>query len=107
MIYVPKEYLNKPCYIVNNDYIRVYNSINNNQQNVVYDIYVNQHYQVKQNTATYNTSTQCDTLNTYTSDFYYRNDLSDILIIFLIICLFIFYLPYKIVSRFMGRWLKL
>lgn len=107
MIYLPEAYLNKPCYIVNNGYIRVYDTIHTNYQNVVYDIYVNQNYQVKKSTASYNSSIQCDVLNTYTSDFYYRNDLADILIIFFIISIIIFYLPFKIVSRFCGRWLKI
>lgn len=45
--------------------------------------------------------------NYFTSDFYYRIDLSSILIIFLIFAIFIVYLPYRIMSRVFGRWLKI
>lgn len=88
-IYVPSEYLNKPCYVINNDYIRVYNTVNTTGNNVIYDIYINNDYMIKQGTASYSANTQCDRLNTYTDDVFYRVDIADILIItflFIIMC---------------------
>lgn len=105
MIYLPTEYLNKPCYVVNNGYIRVYDTIRTNQPNVVYDIYINQDYMVKKGIANYSSSTLCDTLNTYTDDVYYRTDLDSILIIFLIMCIFCFLIPIKVFTRLFRRFL--
>ena len=44
--------------------------------------------------------------NQITDDVYKRNDLSDILIIFLILFIFIIMFPYRLLSRLFGRWLK-
>lgn len=43
----------------------------------------------------------------FSDDFYYRIDLSSILLIFLIFSIFIVYIPYRIMSRIFGRWLKI
>ena len=102
-IYLPKEYMNKPCYVVNNGYIRVYNTINQNYSNVVYDVYINQDYMVKQGTASYSSNTQCDRLNEYTDNFYYRLDIDKVLIIFLILVLVVVGGPLKIFLRFFKR----
>lgn len=102
-IYVPSEYLNKPCYVVNNDYIRVYETINNNQSNTVYDIYVNQDYMIKQGTSNYSSNTVCDKINTYTDDWFYRVDLHDILGCILILCIFIILIPGQIFFQFFRR----
>lgn len=101
-IYLPTEYLNKPCYVINNDYIRVYNTINA-RDNVVYDIYINQDYMVKQSTASYYDTTVCDSINTFTDDVYYRADLDKILIIYLILSIFMFYIPLKLCASFYKR----
>lgn len=103
MIYLPTDYLNKPCYVINDGYIRVYDTINEDYRNVVYDIYVNQDYMVKKGTATYSSKTVCDTLNTYTDDVYYRIDFDSILIIFIIMCIFCFLIPLKIFIRLFRR----
>lgn len=101
-IYVPTDYLNKPCYVVNNDYIRVYNSINNNY-NVVYDIYFNNDYMIRESTASYSSSTRCDNINTYTDDIYYRTDFYKILLIFIIFAYICYWLPWKILCRLFRR----
>lgn len=103
MIYVPTEYLNKPCYVINNGYIRVYDTINTNQSNIVYDIYINQDYMIKQGTANYYSNTVCDRLNTYTDSVYYRVDFVNILIMLTIFCIFCFVLPLKIFVRLFRR----
>lgn len=98
-IYLPTQYLNKPCYQVNNGYIQVYNTINTNQTNVVYRIYINQDYQVQQTTGSYSTTTICDSINTYTDNFYYRVDMPFILLMFTIFCIFCFLIPLRIFTR--------
>lgn len=103
MIYVPTDYLNKPCYVINNDYIRVYETTNTNQSNIVYDIYINQDYMVKQTTANYYSNTVCDRLNTYTDSVYYRVDFVNILIMLTIFCIFCFVLPLKVFVRLFRR----
>jgi len=104
-IYIPTEYLNKKCYVINNDYIRVYETTNINSQNVVYDIYINQDYMVKRGTASYSNNTQCDTINEYTDNFYYRTDIDKILIIFFILAVVVVLSPLKILKRFFRRFL--
>ena len=96
-IYLPSEYINSPCKVVNNGYIRVYT---NSSLTEYVDIYLNQDYMLKQGTYSYGYSGQCDTINTYTDNFYYRTDFPDILLMFSIFVLFGIYLPFKIIRRF-------
>lgn len=53
----------------------------------------------------YNQSTYVSS-NQFTSDYWYRLDISQVLIIFTILFLFGLYMPYRIISRLFGRWLK-
>lgn len=101
-IYLPAEYLNKPCYVINNGYIRAYETINA-RDNVVYDIYVNQDYMVKQSTASYSDYTVCDTSNTYTSNILYRVDFMNILVCIIILLFFSIGIPFKLLTRFFRR----
>lgn len=96
-IYLPTEYINSPCKVINNGYIRVYN---NSTLTDYVDIYINQDYMLRQGTNSYGYSGQCDTINTYTDNFYYRTDFPDILFMFFIFVLFGIYLPFKIIRRF-------
>ena len=96
-IYLPSEYINSPCKVVNNGYIRVYT---NSSLTEYVDIYLNQDYMLKQGTYSYGYSGQCDTINTYTDNFYYRTDFPDILLMFSIFVLFGIYLPFRIIRRF-------
>ena len=96
-IYLPSEYINSPCKVINNGYIRVYT--NSSLTNYV-DIYVNQDYMIREGYNSYGYSGQCDTLNTYTNNFYYRTDFPDILLMFSIFVLFGIYLPFRIIRRF-------
>lgn len=72
------------CAIVypNNDYISTYNyrCIENSSYNIDY--------------------------TSFTDDIYYRLDLWKILVIFVVLFIFIIYIPYRIISRLFGRWLK-
>ena len=96
-IYLPTEYINSPCKVINNGYIRVYT--NNSLTNYV-DIYINQDYMIREGYNSYGYSGTCDSLNTYTDNFYYRTDFPDILLMFSIFVLFGIYLPFRIIRRF-------
>lgn len=67
-IYLPSEYINN-CNVVYNGYIRSYT---NNQRTEWVDIYINQDYQLKFGSTTYSSNVVCDTLNTYTTNEYYK-----------------------------------
>lgn len=56
-------------------------------------------------TCNYNSGTWVNS-NQFTSDYWYRLDIASILIIFTILFVFIIYMPYRIISRWFGRWLK-
>lgn len=99
-IYIPTEYLDSPCKVVNNGYIRAYT--NNNLTEYV-DIFVNQDYMLKKGYSNYSYNGYCDNINNYTDDFYYRTDLSNILLNVFIIALFGLYLPYKIFMKLFNR----
>lgn len=96
-IYLPSEYVNSPCKVINNGYIRAY--INSSLTEYV-DIYLNQDYMLREGTYSYGYTGQCDTINTYTDNFYYRTDFPDILLMFSIFVLFGIYLPFRIIRRF-------
>lgn len=97
MIYLPTEYLDKPCYVINNGYIRVYT---NNNLTQYADIYVNQDYMVKLGSNNNGYSGVCDTSNTFTDSYVYRTDFADILIIFLIMVGGVWFLISKLIKTF-------
>lgn len=101
-IYLPQEFLNKPCYVINNDFIRVYETTNQ-YNNIVYDVYFKNGYMIKQNRTSFNDNTNCDKINTYTSDIYYRYDIADSLVIFVILCYIFFIIPIKVFTRWFRR----
>lgn len=115
MIYVDVENINDyACYVVtNSDTIRAYRtmptrpSTTGYQNTVNYrDFYVNSHYMYLDGTQSFgynSTLPICLDKSIITNDFYYRNDFSEILIIFLILCIFCFYLPLKIFSKLFKR----
>lgn len=103
-IYLPSDLVNKDCKVVNENYVRVY--LNNTYTSWT-DVYFKSGYYLKSGQTNYTNNVSCDTLNTYTDNIYYRYDLSDTLIIFLVLSIFCFWLPYKILSRSFGRWLRI
>ena len=114
MIYVPYENVSDyACYVVyDKDTIRAYIQTPQISSTSDYrDFYINSHYIYRQGSQTwgnYNPNlTTCLSTSQITNDFYYRNDLSDILVCFFIISLVCVYFPYKIFSRAFGRWLKI
>ena len=95
-LYLPTEYLSSPCKVVNNGYIRVYTNTNLTQY---VDVYYNNNYMEKLGGNNYAYTGECDKINVYTDDYYYRTDFPDILIMFCIICFFGFFIPFKIFSK--------
>lgn len=103
-IYLPTDLLNNNCKVIYNDYIRVYTNSNYTQW---IDVYFRNDYMLKNGTTNYSQNVTCDTLNTYTDDFYYRYDFDKIIIIFFIMVIFSIYFPYRLISRILGKWGKI
>lgn len=107
MIYVPdKSYA---CYVVQSeDTIRAYETMPRLDTDVNYrDYYIHSDYMYKDGTQTfsrYGTLPVCIQSTDITDSFYYRVDFPDILLMFLIMCIFCFYIPLKIFSRIFRRW---
>lgn len=106
MIYVPD--LNYECYYVHSEgVIRAYEEMPENNKEINYrDYYINSNYIYKDgytNFGSYTTLPTCLETSLLTNDVYYRNDLADILVIFLIMCIFCFALPLKIFMRLFRR----
>ena len=101
------------CYsVLDKDTIRAYKTQPQLDISSEYvDFYINSHYLQKTGTQSWgqwNTSLPiCVSKSTFSNDVYYRTDFDSILIIFLILFIFIIVLPYKIMSRAFGRWLKI
>lgn len=110
-IYVP-EINNGNCVtVLDHDTIRVFESTpqDNTEINFV-DYYINSSYLSSTGSIVFaagSVKPVCISSDNITTDFYYRNDLDKILVIFFIIAIICIYLPYKIFSRAFGRWLKL
>ena len=108
MIYVP-DIENYKCFVVRDETtIRAYKTIPQRNQDVYYrDYYYNSNYLFQDGTqsfGSYSTLPVCLDSSLITTDFVYRNDFWQILIIFVILCIFCFYLPFKvIICRFFRR----
>lgn len=111
-LFLPIEVSNTQCAVVVSDgHIRVYDKIPNGttQNNVRYwDFYVRENYLQTTSTTNYSsyTSYQCMDNTQFTTDFWYRPDIWQSLLCFVIIGGIGIYLPYKIISRLFGKWLK-
>lgn len=109
MIYLPiDDFTDYECYYVyDKDTIRAYKDMPVLNNNVDYtDYFINSHYLSKngtQNFGIYSTIPICLDTDKLTNDIYYRNDMPSILLMFLIICIFAFYIPFKIVVRFFKK----
>lgn len=106
-IYVPGA-SNYRCVAIRSDgIIRAYKQTPQMNTYVDYDDYYihSNYYMVSgtQNFTQYSVLPQCVDNKYVTSDFYYRVDFDRILIMFIIICIFGFWLPFKLFSRFCKR----
>ena len=109
MIYLPiDDFSSYSCYYVyDKDTIRAYVSqpaINSNSSYT--DYFINSHYLSKSGSQTwgaYSTLPLCENLSKFTNDIYYRNDMPDILLMFFIICIFAFYIPFRVVKSWFKK----
>lgn len=111
MIYMPSDDIYNKCYVVQSEgVIRGYDRQPSYNSNYNYrDYYIKSNYIYRDGTgqwSNYSTLPVCLASDTITNDFYYRNDFDSICIIFVVFALFVVYLPYKIISRLFGRWLR-
>lgn len=107
MIYVPNKEQYKCVVVQSEGVIRAYEEKPRNNTTVNYrDFYIKSDYIYKdgsQQFSSYANLPICLQEDIITSDFYYRVDLADILIIFTIFSIFIIYIPLKILFRFFKR----
>ena len=108
MIYVPNYELSNCAYIYNNNTIRVYDSVPIQGRTIDYtDYYYNSHYMSVHGTTTFNnysTLPTCIDDDNITTNIYYRNDITDILICFTIIVGFIWLLLSLLIKKLLkGR----
>lgn len=109
MIYVPDNAFS--CVVIrDSNTIRTYQNAPQQNTTIAYrDYYVNSHYMFVDGEQTFSNYTivpSCLNSNQVTHNFYYRNDLSDILISFFVIVIICFYFPLKLFGRFFGRWFQ-
>lgn len=107
MIYVP-DLSSYECFYVHSDgVIRAYKQIPSNNSTINYrDYYVNSHYLYKDGVQSFNNYTTlpiCLVSEVLTDKVEYRNDFDSILIIFLIMCIFCFYIPICLFKRLFRR----
>lgn len=109
MIYVPNYESGNCAYIYNSDILRVYDTVPEHNTTVNYkDYYIHYDYNYNEGTTNftqYSTLPVCISSDRITTDVYYRVDIMQILVIFLILTLVCFYSPWKIFSRMFRRYL--
>lgn len=105
-IYLPIDNVNDfACFsIYDKDTVRAYKTQPQLDSSSEYvDFYINSHYLQKtgiQSWGQWNSSLPtCISSDSVTTDFYYRNDFPDILLIFIIFAIVGIYLPFKLFSR--------
>lgn len=106
-IYVP-DMTNYKCYVIRSDStMRAYKNVPNYNTEVEYRDYfytANYLYQDgKQSFSNYSTLPICLDNSNLTTDYYYRNDFPDILIMFSVIFFFGIYIPFKVFFRLFRR----
>lgn len=105
-IYVPDTTNYKCFYIQSEGVIRAYEKVPQlNQTNNYRDYYINSDYIYRDGTTqfgSYTTLPTCLSSNEITTDFYYRNDIDKILVVFTIFVIFTIYFPFKLFSRLLG-----
>lgn len=106
MIYVPD--LSYACYVVQGEgVIRGYEEMPANNRDINYrDWYIDSSYIYRdgiQSFGNWGNLPVCLQTNQITDEVYYRNDFDSILIIFLIMCIFCFYIPIKVFLRLFRR----
>lgn len=106
-IYVPQDNTYNKCYVVQSEgVIRGYAEVPQTNRTINYrDYYINSDYIYRDGSQTfsqYATTPTCLASSVITNDFYYRVDISSILVIFSILVLFTIYFPVKLFLRLLG-----
>ena len=109
--YLPVESINDySCYVVyDSNTIRAYYNQPTLGTNLYTDFYVNSHYMQKEGSQDISSTIElpvCLSSDNITNDYYYRNDISHILI-FVSFVLFFIFLAIRIFSRIFGKWMNL
>lgn len=104
MIYVPRDTTFNKCYVIQSEgVIRGYDTIPRNNTSYNYrDYYIRSDYIYRDGEGTwssYTTLPSCISSSDITNDFWYRIDISNVLIMFLIINIFGIFIPIKIFSK--------
>lgn len=107
-IFMPESSVYNKCYVVqSNDIIRGYDRVPSYNSSYNYrDYYINSSYIYKDGSGTwsnYATLPVCLSSDIITNDYYFRLDMPNILLMFLVINIFAIYLPIKIFSKFIKR----
>lgn len=108
LIFVPESTTYNKCYVVQSEgVIRGYDTLPSYNTSYNYrDYYIKSSYIFRDGSGSWSNYANlpiCLDNDNITNDFYYRNDFSNILIIFLIINIFAIYLPIKIFSKILGK----
>lgn len=112
MIYLPVEITDNNCaYIRNEEIVRVYEQKPTTTGNYSYrDYYIHFDYNYTSGVSQfsqYSTYPDCLSSNIFTTNYFSRIDLADIMLVVFIMLIICFLFPLKLLSRFLGRWLKL
>lgn len=104
MIYVPRDTTFNKCYVIQSEgVIRGYDTIPRNNASYNYrDYYIRSDYIYRDGEgswSSYTTLPSCISSSDITNDYWYRIDISNVLIMFLIINIFGIFIPIKIFSK--------
>lgn len=103
MIYVP-DIESFDCYVMQDGYIRAYEDISSLSDPIPYtDFLYNSNYYTRTGEELLSTSPSCIDPSQLTTNYLYRTDLDKILIIFVIMCFIIVYLPIHLVFHLFNR----
>ena len=112
-IYLPNAITSNNCAtMVSSGTLRVYSTRPNGTtiNNVTYtDYYIRDNYIQQQGSTNFSpyTNITCLDSDNFTDEIWYRQDIADILIVTSFFIILLMVLPFRIFSRFFGRWLKL
>lgn len=111
-LYLPVEVNQNQCAVVVSDgHIRIYSTRPNGQtqNNVSYtDFYIRENYLSSSGSTNWGsyTTQNCLDHTQFTTDKLYRPDIWQSFICYFILFIFCIYIPFRIISRIFGRWLK-